>query len=178
MIKIVHLQIIICCMFLFSCKQDKKADTGKLLILPKHIEIFNPYLPSIPDSSLFSGSKTKIYTLVNASCSTCLLQLKEWDDFETNINKQKDVQVIVVCESDDNFQLIKYLFESKKIGYIQLPLVLDLDNKFISLNASLLSSEGDLTVLTDANNKIVLSGNPIKDKKDKKRFMALMPDKQ
>jgi len=178
MIKIAHLQIIICCMFLFSCEQGKNADTGKLLILPKQIEIFNPYLPNIPDSSLFSGSKTKIYTLVNASCSTCLLQLKEWDDFETNINKQKEVQVIVVCESDDNFQLIKYLFESKKIGYIQLPLVLDLDNKFISLNASLLSREGDLTVLTDANNKIVLSGNPIKDKKDKKRFMALMPDKQ
>ena len=165
-------------MFLYSCMQFKKADTGKLLILPKHIEIFNPYLPKLPDSSLLSGSKTKIYTLVNASCSTCLLQLKEWDDFETNINKQKDVQVIVVCESDDNFQLIKYLFESKKMDKIHLPLVLDLDNKFISFNASLLSSEDDLTVLTDSNNKILLSGNPIKDKNDKKRFMALMPDKQ
>jgi hypothetical protein len=175
--KILHLQILICCMFLFSCKQGNKADTGKLLIIPKHIEIFNPYLPNIPDSTLFSGSKTKIYTLVNASCSTCLLHLKEWDDFETNINKLKDVQVIVVCESDDNFQLLKYLFESKKMDKILLPIVLDLDNKFISLNVSLLSREGDLTVLTNSNNKILLSGNPIKNKKDKKRYMRLMPDK-
>lgn len=57
---------------------------------------------------------------------------------------------------------------------IQIPLVLDLEDKFIELNATLLNIEDGMQVLTNGDNKILLTGN---FNKDKRKFLELIPDK-
>lgn len=161
--------------FLVSCNRHSDKHPEILLNLPHRIEIFNPYLAEIPDSTSLFNKKSKIYSLVNVSCPTCIPQLYDLDSINQKLKFQsKDAQVIAICRADDNFQLIKYFFESKKMDNIQIPLVLDLEDKFIELNATLLNFEDGMQVLTNEDNKILLISN---FKKDKRKFLELIPVK-
>jgi hypothetical protein len=161
--------------FIVSCNRHFDEHLGKLLKLPHHLEIYNPYLAEIPDSTGHFIKKSKIYSLVNVSCPTCIPQLYDLDSINQKLKIQnKDAQVIAICRADDNFQLIKYFFESKKMVNIQIPLVLDFEDKFIELNATLLNIDDGMLVLTNEYNKILLTGNL---KKDKRKFLELIPDK-
>ncbi len=161
--------------FLLSCNRYSDAPDESFLNLPHRIEIFNPYLDKIPDSSDLFSEKSKIYTLINASCATCIPFLYDLDSFNRELDLQKkDAYTIAICRSDDNFQIIKYFFESGKMKKIQIPLVLDLDDKFISLNPNLLNNDlNGLQILTNENNKIWFIGSI---KENKKQFLKLIPN--
>lgn len=156
-----------------SCKDQKaeaKAATTKIS-MPANVEVYNPYAGKDLANPLQRNTPLKLYTLIDVSCSTCLLRLEKWDAFEAELNAVKPVSVIPVCYSKDGFEMIKYLFESEKIPKIKLPLVLDLDNSFRQQNASLVNQLGEMTALTDRDNNVLLTGNPIEIKDDKDKFL-------
>jgi hypothetical protein len=64
------------------------------------------------------------------------------------------------------------------VGSVQIPLVLDIDNTFRKENALLIDQHGETTVLTDAHNRILLTGNPIESKEDKEKFFQKIHDSQ
>ena len=58
----------------------------------------------------FSPTKPnfKIYTLIDVSCSTCIISLEKWDKFQLEV-KKLNVAIIPVCYAKDKFELLKYL---------------------------------------------------------------------
>lgn len=141
------------------------------ILMPGHVEVYNPLAGENLKNPASGNSKLKIYTLIDVSCSTCILKLEKWTQFQSEAG---NVAVIPVCHSGDNFEMLKYLFENNRVGKVRLPLVLDLDNQFKKQNPELISKYGELTALTDNSNHVLLTGNPIDDKSDKEKFMKLI----
>ena len=158
-----------------SCKGKEKNNSEKPeIVVPKQLDTYNPAtgdagIISLPDST----RRLKIYTLINASCSTCLLKLKKWNNFLALVSSLKNVSIIPVCFSNDNFELLKFGFENNTLPKVHLLLVLDRDGpgSFRAQNQSLISKSGEFTALTDANNHILLMGNPTESAADSSKFM-------
>jgi hypothetical protein len=131
---------------------------GKKLILPDSLELYHPF-PNYIDSKEIINFKFRIYSHIDASCGTCIETLKAWNNLIPEL-KGKGIQVILICSSDNRFELLKYYFESKEIENFNHPLWLDLKNNFIKNNKFMLESKNFETVLTDNNDKILLVGNP------------------
>jgi hypothetical protein len=153
-----------------SCNRHKEKSTGQKIVLPGQVEIYNPFLTKTPITSPLNNNNVKIYTLVDVSCSTCLLKLEKWDKFQDEV-QQYHVTVVPICFAKDSFEILKYLFENNQIGKVSLPLVLDLKDEFIRQNRALISDIGELTVLTDADNNILFSGDLLDDQTVKAGFI-------
>jgi hypothetical protein len=168
---------LLCSVLLYaSCKQHQGKDTaakGKIS-MPDHVEVYNPYMGKDLNDPLKSNAPLRIYTLIDVSCSPCFLKLEKWDKLQAEIKAIKPVAIIPVCYSKDNFELIRFLFETDKITRNQLPLVFDLDNKFRQQNPTLVNKLGQLTALTDEKNNVLLIGDPLDDKNDKEKFLKMI----
>lgn len=158
-----------------SCKGKlKNSYENQEIIVPKQMDTYNP---SAGDTGIISLSdstgRLKIYTLINASCSSCLLKLKKWGHFQAQISSMKNVSIIPVCFSNDNFELLKFGFENNTLPKVPLLLILDHDGpgSFRAQNQSLISKSGEFTALTDANNHILLMGNPTENAGDSSKFI-------
>lgn len=162
-----------------SCSQHepKAATTGEKISMPDHVEVYNPYMGKELKDPLKSNASLKIYTLIDVSCSPCFLKLEKWDKLQVQMKAIKPVAIIPVCYSKDNFETIRYLFESNKLPQNQLPLVFDLDNKFRLQNPKLVNQLGQLTALTDENNNVLLTGDPLENQDDKDKFMKMIAAK-
>lgn len=155
--------------FLSSCHQEEENAENKILLLPKKMEV---YYPVGEESVEVTGNPSyKIYVLIDVSCSTCLLKFKLWDDYYKEIREYNSTQLIPLCSSKDNFELLKYWFENDKIYRINVPVLLDTENEFKILNRDLFEGAEDIAILTDSADNILLTGNPLEDKQDKKRFL-------
>ncbi len=168
-----------CIASLSGCTNPKPKDTGNELriIVPGHLEAYNPFLTDTIKSQLVLDDHTKrfkIYSLINVSCSSCLLKLEKWNDLYTKLINPKNVSIVLMCYSKDNFELLKFLFENHKIPKIELPLMLDYEDNFRKQNQSLTNKLGDFTVLTDDNNRVLLTGNPIENKNEMNEFVRAM----
>ena len=159
--------------FLLSCKSkhDEKNISkhesiintvlGTQLELPVDSLSTYDYLNSYKSDSVSTvNSKFKIYSRVNASCSTCIEHINLWNDLSYKLEKY-DTSIILLCYSEDNFEFIKYLCESDQIEKFQYPLFFDWKNEFMNLNKFMLENKHFETVLTDVNNYILAVGNPI-----------------
>lgn len=158
-----------------SCAHNKKAnDAAVRIVMPAQTEVYNPYITDTSKSSLkTNNSQYKIYTFINVSCSSCLEKLVRWDKIQSQDPEFGKVALIPVCYSRDNFELLKYLFESHKFPNIHFPLVLDLRDSFATKNSSL-TRTGDFTALTDAHDRVLLTGNPVENNKDKDQFLSVI----
>lgn len=154
-------------------KKQSKNDLEITIAVPERVEIYDPSTGN--SNALFLKNKKnryKIYTLINASCSSCIFKLEKWTDFQSLIPNASDVSIIPVCFSHDNFELLKFAFENNKVKKITLPLVLDSEeNGFKKMNEKLVNKYGDFTVLTDANDHVLLQGDPMEDQNDKTKFL-------
>ncbi|HYX08420.1 MAG TPA: hypothetical protein VE912_16945, partial [Bacteroidales bacterium] len=101
------------------------------------------------------NSKYKIYSHINASCPTCVSDILLWDNIISDFEKFK-VPVILICESDDNFDLFEYIIETGEIKSFSFPFFLDLKSDFYVQNKFMKESSQFETVLTDSNNIILL----------------------
>lgn len=171
--------LLFCVLLCASCKEHKEKNTAarEKISMPDHVEIYNPYMGKDISDPLKSNAALKIYTLIDVSCSPCFLKLQKWDKLQDEIKAIGPVAIIPVCYSKDNFEMIRFLFESEKIPQNHLPLVFDLDNKFRKQNATLVNPLGELTALTDENNNVLLTGNPLDDKDDKDKFFKMIAAK-
>lgn len=154
-----------------SCKKDPNTtkfnalklvvenNLGKKLIIPKSLELYQQLANPANKKGVVNYS-FKIYSHIDASCGTCLLNLKSWKKLIPEFNK-KNVQVILVCTTDDKFELLKYFFETKEIKNFPHPLFLDHNNQFLKKNNFMNVNKNFETVLTTNDNTIVLIGNPM-----------------
>ncbi|MDO5981578.1 hypothetical protein [Flavivirga spongiicola] len=157
---------------LISCqsKQKKKniskhesiinTALGTRLKLPIDLSTYD-YLNNYKSDSISTlNSKFKIYSRIDGSCGTCIDFINKWSDLSYKLNEY-DTSIILMCHSEDNFELIKYLGESGKIKKFQYPLFFDKKNEFIKLNSFMKEHKHFETVLTDKDNYILAVGNPI-----------------
>lgn len=158
--------------------QDKEARLklvienclGKKLMIPDSLSTYVPFRDYIMDSVKLSNAKFKIYSHINASCPTCVLDIKLWNSIITEFEKFK-VPVILICESDDNFELIKYIHETGEIKDFSYPLFFDIKKEFFKQNKFMKESQHFETVLTDNENNILLLGNPIRSKEMRDMYL-------
>ncbi len=165
-----NIMILLCVFSIISCdKKQNKAkvnlfkatinnNLGKKLIVPDSLVLYNPF-PSSTKGKVMLNSKLKIYSHIDASCGTCIESLKAWNNLIPKFNK-KNIEVILICSSDNKFELLKYYFESKEIENFSHFLFLDYKNYFMNKNTFMTESKNFETVLTDNNGKILLLGNP------------------
>ncbi len=136
---------------------------NKKLIIPDSLTIYAPFLNYIADSVQLSNAKIKIYSHINASCPTCIRDIELWNNIIPNFEKLK-VPIILICESDDNFELFKFMCDKREIKSFSYPFFFDLKRAFYKQNKFMKESTHFETVLTDSDNNILLLGNPIRSK--------------
>lgn len=165
-----YLVVILCTTSIISCKKNQNSEVvdslkstidlnlGKRLIIPDSLELYNFLSDSIDIKEIFN-SELKIYTHIDASCGTCIESLMAWNNLIPELNRN-NIDVILICTSDNKFELLKYYFESKEIDNFSYPLFLDHKNNFLKNNKFMLKSKNFETVLTDKDDSILLLGNP------------------
>jgi hypothetical protein len=157
---------------LYSCNNHKKeSNTGVKINMPTQTEIYRPFDTDTNKRPIANDhSRFKIYTYINTSCSSCILKLKGWDKFQSENPDFSQVPIIPVCFSRDSFELLKFLVESHKLPTMHLAMVLDLKDSFARLNNTLVRS-GDFTALTDAEDNVLYTGDPLTNENVKNRFL-------
>lgn len=140
-----------------SLKLIVNNNLGKKLIIPDSLELYHPFPNSINYKESVN-SNLKIYSHIDASCGTCVESLKSWNNLIPELN-QKNIQVILICSSNNRFELLKYYFESKEIVDFSYPLLLDHKGQFLKQNSFMSKNKNFETVMTNADNKILLIGN-------------------
>ena len=134
---------------------------GTQLQLPTNLTLYDYLNDYKSDSIGIFNSEFKIYSRVNASCELCVDHINQWSELNQELNKY-NTSIILMCYSDDNnFKLLKLLCESGEIKKFQYPLFLDMENRFVKLNTFMKEHEHFETVLTDKNDNILATGNPI-----------------
>ena len=116
-----------------SLKSKIDKNLGKTLLLPDTLETYKPFSNVITDSSKLFGAKLKIYSHVNTSCGNCTSDIESWNRFALKIEKYK-VPVILICDTDDNFEQFKFNYESGKIMPFKYPFFLDHESEYVKLN--------------------------------------------
>lgn len=143
---------------------------GKKLMIPDSLRIYAPFFNYIADSVQLSNAKYKIYSHINVSCPTCIHDIKLWNNIITDFEKL-NVPVILICESDDNYELFKYILETGEIRTFSYPFFFDVKRDFYKQNKFMKESPHFETVLTDSENNILLLGNPIRSQEMKAMYL-------
>ena len=159
--------------FIMSCKEKSndnrlikdiiKNTLDKELVLPDELKAYIPFTNYITDSTKIFKSELKIYSYVDASCATCIENIKSWAKLIPDFTKY-DVSIILIFGSKDEFELIKHLCESKKVNDFPFPFFFDKKNKYLKLNKFMEHNTTFQTVLVNNNNRILLLGNPTHSK--------------
>ncbi|MFA9189552.1 hypothetical protein [Flavobacterium magnesitis] len=180
MLKSIILCICICS--IISCNNKQKSDEIKSLkslvnstlweklILPESLQTYIPFSKYIADSSVVLNSDYRIYSKLNASCGTCISNINEWENLIPEFSKYK-VPVVLICDSDDRFEMFKYLCETRQVKNFSYPFFLDKKKVFAKKNRFMEVNQNFETVLTDKNNNIIMMGNPIKSNEIKNLYL-------
>jgi hypothetical protein len=165
--KSIYCLLLLYILCLLSCSDQKENSlAGTKIVMPAHVEIYNPLIEDASARNAINGhKKLKVYALVDASCATCLFKLNKWDSLQS---KNPNVAVMPVCFSKDNFEQLKFLFESSKIG-IKVPLILDIEDSFAKQNKAAIISR-DLALLTDGEDRVLFSGSLLDNEDDQEKF--------
>lgn len=161
---------------IISCKQGNKTDRltslkdikineNKIKIKwSDSLIVYNPLnLIVEPNNQLTPQSKFKIYVYLNLACSSCLAELNEWSKL-SNLFKEKNIELRMICYAKDNFEYFKYLYESKEINQIPFPFFLEYNFDFSRLNKMFKKYEMNQIALTDNEDNILLFGDIIHSK--------------
>jgi hypothetical protein len=167
--------IFIC--LIVSCANDNKSSEEDYIRIPDTLVVYNTMNSTdsmASKSDIISKLESfTIFTSINVSCATCLFEFDKWRAIGNGF-KDNTVSIVPICHSKDNFEMLKYLFESGDIKPLDFPLYLDDKNKFTELNKHLLDENHGLTVLVDTDNKILLKGSPIDDQTLMKKYTKLI----
>ena len=176
--------MIVLCMYLIlpACQNkinSKKVESlktaissilGEQLILPTELRIYKPFSNYLADSLDIFNASQRIYSYVNVSCATCVRNINFWSDLIPELRKY-DVPIILICRSDDEFELFQYLCETGSINEFPYPFVLDVNNEFNKLNTFMNEIDDFKTVLTNDKNAIILIGNPTTNEEIRKLYL-------
>ncbi|TCC96562.1 hypothetical protein [Pedobacter hiemivivus] len=140
---------------------------------PDSLITYKPFALTSLDSNKIFNSTLKIYSFIDASCSSCLASINNWKLVASEIKNYK-VPIILIVQSEDNFELLKYLCEKKNIDNFPYPFYFDFKGQFFVRNKFLSRNKNGHTVLTDKNNNIIASGDMTLSKKVKEQYMNII----
>jgi len=145
--------------------------SGKTLVLPEGLRF--SYLNK-GDSCSIKAMPKKIYSYVDASCGSCIANIDGWDQFLDEYC-HLEVSVVIVCISDDNFALFEYLIEQKRaIMNKNIIFLYDQQKKWLTSNPFMIKYDQLRVVLTDSDDRILLLGNPINNKKLMESYIGMI----
>lgn len=152
-----------------------KKSIGRNIILPTTLNLYQPFVEEVKDSLSTVESSYKVYARVDVSCGSCLSKIKLWNDLLLELDAF-DISLIMICESEDHFELFKYLCETEKIKPTSYPFFLDDKNDFLKKNKFLKNHKQLETVLVNHNNEIIVVGDATKNKKMKELYLKVMSE--
>lgn len=155
--------------------ENNEQPTKKMgkIILPDSLFVYNPFNGNSLDNNEKGNSALKIYTYLDVSCPSCLSNIKRWRNFELELKNFK-IPIIMICQSEDKYELLKYLCEKQEIPNLPFPFYFDTKNQFLIRNQFLNPSPGKHTVLTDKNNLVIQMGDPTLSKKTKNAYLKII----
>lgn len=145
-----------------------KDKLGDKLFIPNNLVQYRPFDRSYSDNSEMVNKKFKLYSHIDASCGTCVSFIGKWNKLMPKFN---NVSLFLICTSDDNFTLLKYLCESDEVNAFPFTLYLNKDKEFLKQNDFLKVHKHLETILTDTTGKILLLGNPLLSKDLEKVYL-------
>lgn len=150
----------------------RNISSAERVILPDTMEVYAPFKKYFMDSAeIARHSSLKVYSYVNVSCASCIAGIEKWDSVAQVFIKNK-IPVILICYSKDNFELIKHLCEIGEVKHFSFPFYLDTQDRFSKTNPFFKEYVMDQTVLTDADNSVLLAGDPVHSQKTMELYMA------
>jgi hypothetical protein len=162
-------------LILSSCVYDNKGlsqvPEARQILLPEGLETYNSALDKTEFHPGAKSHSLKIFTTINVSCATCVLKLDEWKKFQMEAGNCTKVLLVPVCTSKDKFEMLKYLFESNELKEVDFPLLLDSTRAFQAANKQFAGDASGVAVLTDSDNVVMLTGNPIENQTDRQLFL-------
>lgn len=150
-----------------SLKIIVKQTLGTKLVIPEDIFLYKPFTGYKLDSIAIQKANYKIYTLINASCGTCIRKINYW----ANFSRELKIPIVLIFRSDDRFELLRYISSSKEINTFPYPFFLDKKSELMNLNKFMKESDDFQTILTDENNTILLMGNPMNSENIKELYL-------
>jgi hypothetical protein len=179
--------IIICTCIIVACDYNEKKtreklftsivenNIGKKIILPDNLTVYNPDSINNCENYDLISSEFKIYSHIDVSCGSCIGNIEKWNNLIQEFSKY-EVPLILICGSEDEFELFQYLCESGKVDISHYPFYFDVNNDFHNLNTFMIKSDFE-TVLADKENNILLIGNPIRSKEMKELYLNVIKEK-
>lgn len=143
---------------------------GKEIIFPDSLCSYHRGAVSMTDSTFLLNMKFKIITFISGECTPCIRKLYEWEAFHQEFEKYSDVQLVFVIQSVNHEYFIQ-MFQ-QDIPY-KFYLLFDPDNEFFRTNI-LPSEKLFQSMLLDIENKIIITGNPLYNKKLKELYINIL----
>ncbi len=163
---------------LLSCNSDHavKNDLQQETILLQTafldtVEVYNA--PAGFDATAYRKRPFRLYTSINVSCASCIEKVNIWDSIYRNMGTTPQLAFIPIAQTEDNFEVFKYLFENGTIKSVQIPFFMDENNEFRNSNRKLIGGQFDFLLLTDSTNKVLAFENRSDDAKQISKLIAL-----
>lgn len=133
---------------------------------------------SVQKDSPWKNAKYKlIHYIDSASCSSCYLQKVKINDFlflMEDLSNNEFYNVIILSPGSNAKKDLEHLFSEKLIPQT---IFIDSANTFLQRNPHIPSETMYHTFLLDENDKAILVGNPITNKKIKELLMSMFENK-
>ena len=154
---------------MMSCNKAKRETEkrvtkfiGDTLTLPEKSNVL--YKDSLfQENCLFNQDlKLKITTLLWGDCKSCIAKLEKWDTLFNLTQSKQDIGILFYLYTSD-FSLFRKRIYNHNVQ--QYPLILDKEFEYIDNNGLPFKKKVYQTFLLDSNNRVILVGNPIYNKK-------------
>ena len=139
---------------LFSCHRKEgsnKALSGKIGSFKKII---------LPGPNIVAHKQLKIVTYINGDCYGCVKELEKWQGFY--INDSSRAQFLFYFSSMDTAHFFSYIKKHFDVGF---QLIYDKEEEYLTKNNIEKYDKMFQTFLLDRDNKVILIGNPLYNKK-------------
>lgn len=164
------------CIFLFSCKENKKEEIAKIvtewqdkeIIFPENV-VFTRYGQDTIQHDM-QDSDYKILLYVDSiGCTSCKLQLHKWSEFITEVDSltNNSVPVLFFFHPKDKREL-SYLL---KRDAIDVPVCFDNEDLLNSIN-HFPPRDDFQCFLLDKDNKVIYIGNPIYNPRIREMYLS------
>ena len=170
--------------FFFSCNSPKKELQDAIEQMQSR-KIAIPYEQmncwandSILKVSPWEKAKLKlVHYIDSATCSSCYLQKVKMNDYlfrMEELSNNEFYNVIIINPGNKMNEELEKLFSEKLIPQT---IFIDSTNNFAQVNPNIPHETKYHTFLVDDNNKVILVGNPIVNKKIKDIFMSIVEER-
>lgn len=175
--------VVLLLLFVFGCSEGKykyaqeiKKLESDIIRLPLNGVVVNQDA-RCDKLDIFNKSFKLVNYTDSIGCTSCAInQLDWWEDFIDYANKfngrLKFYFIFSPIKKDLNS--IKLAISNKMLNY---PIMLDTLKEFERLNPHLPKNRALHTFLLDENNRVILVGNPLRNKKIKEMFYKIVEDK-